>query len=102
MNSMDNFENPKIKTVYKEIATTEDLPSNIRLKAIKGLIRFPEDSETADELIELLNDVGNYEYYQEIITNLKNYGIYDDYQGKLRMAAFNAMQKDSTPIWNRK
>ena len=94
MKSMDNFENPKIKTVYKEIATTEDLPSNIRMKAIRGLIRYPEDSATTDEIIELLNDPDNYVYYQEIITILKDYGILDDYKVKLRLAAFNAMQKD--------
>ena len=94
MNSLDNFENPKIKSVYKQIARTKDLPNNIRLKAFKGLIRFSEDLETADEIIELLNDSENYVYYQEIITTLKEYGMYDDYQVKLRMAAFNAMRKD--------
>ena len=98
MNSLDNFENSKIKSVYKEIARTKDLPSNIRLKAFKGLIRFSDDPETADEIIELLNDSDNYVYYQEIITVLKDFGIYCDYQDKLRMAAFKAMKKDSTPF----
>ena len=95
INSMDNFENPNIKSVYKEIANSKDLPSNIRLNAFKGLIRFPEDPDTASEVIELLNDADNYVYYQEIISILKDYGIYDDYKIKLRMAAFKAMQKDS-------
>ena len=98
MNSLDNFENPKIKSVYKQIARTKDLPNNIRLKAFKGLIRFSEDPETADEIIELLNDPENYVYYQEIITILKDYGIYDVYQVKLRMAAFKAMQNDLDPL----
>ena len=94
LNGLDNFENPKIKSVYKQIASTEDFPSNLRLKAFKGLIRFSEDPETSDEIIELLNDPANYVYYQEIITILKDYGIFDDYKVKLRLAAFNAMQKD--------
>ena len=98
MNGLDNFENPKIKSVYKEIANTEDFPSTLRLKAFKGLIRFSEDPETADEIIELLNNPENYEYYQDIITVLKDFGIYNDYQDKLRMAAFKAMKKDSTPF----
>ena len=33
-------------------------------------------------------------YYQEIISILKEYDIYDNYKIKLRHAAFIAMQKD--------
>ena len=98
MKGLDNYDNPNIKSVYKEIAHTEDFPSNIRLKAFKGLTRFADDPEVADEIIELLNDPDNYVYYQEIITILKDYEIYNDYQVKLRMAAFKAMQKDLDPL----
>jgi len=96
MNGLDNFENPKMKSIYKEIASTEDFPSNIRLKAFKGLTRFSDDPNTANEIIELLNNPDNYLYYQEIVTILKDNGIYDNYIVKLRMAAFKAMQKDTT------
>ena len=95
INGLDNFDNPEIKTVYREIATTKDFPSNIRLKAFKGLTRFSDDPETVDEVITLLNDPDNYVYYNEIIAMLQDYDVYDDYQGKLRMAAFNAMQKSA-------
>ena len=98
MKGLDNYDNPNIKSVYKEIAHTEDFPSNIRLKAFKGLTRFADDPEVADEIIELLNDPDNYVYYQEIITILKDYEIYNDYQVKLRMAAFKAMQNDLDPL----
>ena len=98
MKGLDNYDNPNIKSVYKEIARTEDFPSNIRLKAFRGLTRFADDPEVADEIIELLNDPDNYVYYQEIITNLKDYEIYNDYQAKLRMAAFKAMQNDLDPL----
>ena len=98
MKGLDNYDNPNIKSVYKEIAQTEDFPSNIRLKAFKGLTRFADDPEVADEIIELLNDPDNYVYYQEIITILKDYEIYNDYQVKLRMAAFKAMQNDLDPL----
>ena len=96
MNGLDNFENPKMKSIYKEIASTEDFPSNIRLKAFKGLTRFSDDPNTANEIIELLNNPDNYLYYKEIVTILKDNGIYDNYIVKLRMAAFKAMQKDTT------
>jgi len=98
MKGLDNYDNPNIKSVYKEIARTEDFPSNIRLKAFKGLTRFADDPEVADEIIELLNNPDNYVYYQEIITILKDYEIFNDYQAKLRMAAFKAMQNDLDPL----
>lgn len=94
INGLDNFENPKIKNIYKEIAITKDFPSNIRLKAFKGLTRFSDDPETVDEVITLLNDPSNYVYYNEIIGMLQDHGVYEDYQEKLRMAAFKAMKKD--------
>ncbi len=98
MKGLDNYDNPNIKSVYKEIARTEDFPSNIRLKAFKGLTRFADDPEVADEIIELLHDPDNYVFYQEIITILKDYEIYNDCQAKLRMAAFKAMQNDLDPL----
>ncbi len=98
MKGLDNYDNPNIKSVYKEIARTEDFPSKIRLKAFKGLTRFADDSEVADEIIELLHDPDNYVFYQEIITILKDYEIYNDYQAKLRMAAYKAMQNDLDPL----
>ena len=99
MKGLDNYDNPNITSVYKEIARTEDFPNNIRLKAFKGLTRFADDPEVADEIIELLNEPDNYVvYYQEIITILKDYEKYNDYQVKLRMAAFKAMQNDLDPL----
>ena len=98
MKGLDNYDNPNIKSVYKEIARTEDFPSNIRLKAFKGLTRFADDPEVADEIIELLHDPDNYVFYQEIITILKDYEIYNDYQAKLRMAAYKAMQNALDPL----
>ena len=97
MNGLSNFENPKIKSVYKEIIKAQDFPSKIRVKAFKGLIRFSKDPEAIDEVIKLLNDPDNYIYYQEIVKALKDFGIYDDYNIKLRMSAFKAMKRDSAP-----
>ena len=98
MNSLKNFENPKIKSVYKEIARTKDFPNNIRLKAFKSLVYFSADSGTIDEVIELLNDPENYVYYEEIITMLKELDVYENYQVQLRIAAYKAMQNDFTPF----
>ena len=56
--------------------------------------KFSEMPESADEIIELLQDPENYTYYQEIIAILKEYDIHDDYKVELRKAAFMAMKKD--------
>ena len=94
INSLDNFDNPEIKSLYLEIAQTKDFPSNIRLKAFSGLTRF-SDPEGVDGIVELLNDPANYIYYNEIVGMLRDFGVYDNYQDKLRMAAFKAMKKEA-------
>ena len=94
INSLDNFDNPELKSIYLDIAQTQNLPSNIRLKAFKGLTRF-SDPEVVDGVVELLNDPANYVYYNEIIGMLYEFGVYDNYQDKLRMAAYNAMKKEA-------
>ena len=93
INSLDNYDNPEIKSVYLEIAQTSDFPSNIRFKAFKGLTRF-SDPEVIDGVVELLNNPENYIYYNEIISMLHEFGMYDNYQDKLRIAAYNAMRKE--------
>jgi len=94
INSLDNFDNGEIKSLYLEIAQTKDFPSNIRLKAFRGLTRF-SDPEVVDGIVVLLNDPANYIYYNEIVGMLHEFGVYDNYQDKLRMAAFKAMKKEA-------
>ena len=94
INSLDNFDNPELKSIYLDIAQTQNFPSNIRLKAFKGLTRF-SDPEVVDGVVELLNDPANYVYYNEIIGMLYDFGVYDNYRDKLRMAAYHAMKKEA-------
>ena len=94
INSLDNFDNPELKSIYLDIAQTQNFPSNIRLKAFKGLTRF-SDPEVVDGVVELLNDPANYVYYNEIIGMLYEFGVYDNYRDKLRMAAYNVMKKEA-------
>jgi len=94
INSLDNFDNPELKSIYLDIAQTQNLPSNIRLKAFKGLTRF-SDPEVVDGVVGLLNDPANYVYYNEIIDMLYEFGVYDNYRDKLRIAAYNAMKKET-------
>ncbi len=93
MNNLDNYDNPEIKSVYFEIAQTSDFPSNIRLKAFKGLTRY-SDPEVIEGIVELLNDPANYIYYNEIVGMLHEFEVYDMYEKKLRLAAYYAMKKE--------
>ena len=92
INNLDNYDNPALKSIYLEIAQTNDFPSNIRLKAFKGLTRY-SDPEVIEGVVELLNNPANYIYYNEIIGMLHEFEVYDIYENKLRIAAFNAMKK---------
>ena len=93
INSLDNFDNPELKSIYLDIAQTQNLPSNIRLKAFKGLTRY-SDPEVIEGVVELLNDPINYIYYNEIIGMLYEFEVYELYEKKLRVAAYNAMKKE--------
>ena len=57
------------------------------------MTRF-SDPEVIVDVVELLNDPENYIYYNEIIGMLHEFGIYENYQDKLRIAAYNAMRKE--------
>ena len=94
MNNLNNFDNPEIKSVYLEIAQTNDFPSNIRLKAFRGLTRY-DDPSVVSGVVELLNDPENYVYYNEIVGMLHEFQVFNIYEDKLRVAAYNAMRKDS-------
>jgi len=96
ISSMDNFDNPEIKSLYVEIAQTDNFPGNIRLKAFKGLTKY-SDPDAIKDLIQLLNNPSNYIYYNEIIKILKKQGVYDRYQQELRHAAYTAMKTGSQP-----
>ena len=91
--SLDNFDNPQIKTIYLEIAQTKEFPSNIRLKAFRQLASY-SDPEIIDGMIELLNDPGNYIYYNDIIATLNEFDMYNLYEQKLKLAAYNAMKNE--------
>jgi hypothetical protein len=47
-----------------------------------------------DGVVELLNDPANYIYYNEIVGMLHEFGVFEMYEDKLRIAAYNAMKKE--------
>ena len=93
MKSLGEYKNPAIKPVFIEIAKTDGFPRSLRIKAIRGLAEF-NDPSSVDEVIEILSYPSNYIYYNEIVTLLKELGVYDNYKSELRNHAFNAMKLD--------
>ena len=93
MKSLGEYENPAIKPVFIEVAKTDGFPRSLRIKAIRGLAKF-NDPNSVDEVIEILSYPSNYIYYDEIITLLKELGVYENYKSQLRIHAFNAMKLD--------
>ena len=93
MKSLGEYKNPAIKPVFIEIAKTDGFPRSLRIKAIRGLAEF-NDPASADEVVEILSYPSNYIYYNEIVTLLKELGVYENYKPELRENAFNAMKLD--------
>mgnify|MGYP001351730329 CR=1 FL=1 len=93
MKSLGEYKNPAIKPVFIEIAKTDGFPRSLRIKAIRGLAEF-DDPASADEVVEILSYPSNYIYYNEIVTLLKELGVYENYKPELRENAFNAMKLD--------
>jgi len=95
----DSIKIPLTK-VYKNIVLNDNLPSHIRKKGFRGLVKFSEEKlilNKSDEhmiyvksLLDLLGDSKNYVYYTEIIDLLKKYDVYELYKNELREVAFQA------------
>ena len=89
--SLSDYQNPAIKPVFLDVATTDGFPKTLRIKAIRALADF-NDPSIVNDLIEVLYNSSNYVYYNEIITMIKDLGVYDRYQSKLRHASYEAMK----------
>ena len=95
----DSIKIPLTK-VYKNIVLNDNLPSHIRKKGFRGLVKFSEEKlilNKSDEhmiyvksLLDLLGDSKNYVYYTEVIDLLKKYEVYELYKNELREVAFQA------------
>ena len=93
MGSLEDYNSPDVKPVFVEVATTEGFPRLLRIKAIQSLANF-NDVTVLDDLIPILENSHNHEYYYEL-TNLANALNADyTYKQKIREASFKAMQSN--------
>ena len=91
MGSLEDYSNPEIKPVFIEVARTDGFPRLLRIKAIQSLSSFG-DVSVLDELIPILEDSYNYDYYYELnnLANSLNAGA--EYKNRIREASLKAMK----------
>ena len=93
MEGLKDYKNPQIKPLFVEVAKTEGYPRLLRIKAIQSLSHF-NDVTVLDELIPLLNESYNYDYYYEINTLANDLNADENYMREIRKAGYNAMNKN--------
>ena len=93
MNSLEDYNNPDVKPVFVEVATTEGFPRLLRIKAIQSLANF-QDVTILDSLIPILENSYNYDYYYEIMNLANDLNANSKYIQKIREASFKAMKSN--------
>ena len=91
MESLEDYSNPNIKPVFIEVAKTDGFPRVLRVKAINALANF-NDKSVLNELIPMLEDKNNYEYYYEIMNLAKSLDAEKEFHNQFNMAGYKAMQ----------
>ncbi len=94
MNTLENYNNPKIKPAFIEIALSDNFPRLTRVKAINSLKNF-NDVEVLNQIIPILDNPENYEFYFDILNLAKDLNANDTYINDIRKAGFNAMNKQN-------
>ena len=92
MQTLENYNNPKIKPAFIEIAISDNFPRLTRVKAINSLKNF-NDPDVLEQIIPILNNSKNYEFYFDILNLAKNLNVDEVYMDKIRRAGFNAMNQ---------
>ena len=88
---LEDYDNPQMKPLFLDVAQTEGFPKGLRIKAIQSLANF-NDETVLNELITMLEDNDNYQFYYEIYTLAEKLNANQNYINKIRQAGFNAMK----------
>lgn len=91
MEGLEDYNNPQIKPLFIEVAKTDGYPRLLRIKAIQSLSNF-NDETVLEELIKILDDPNNYDYYYEIKNLADEINASPYYTNKIRNAGLNAMK----------
>ena len=88
--TVEEYQNPEIIPLLKEVAVSDALPTGIRLKAIKALAKF-KDERSMDAIIEMLEDPRNYVFYYDILMVIDDFGGYNEFKNRIRTVGHRAM-----------
>ena len=88
--TVEEYQNPEIIPLLKEVALSDALPNGTRLKAIKALAKF-KDERSMDAIIEMLEDPRNYVFYYDILMVIDDFGGYNEFKNRIRTVGHRAM-----------
>ncbi len=88
--TVEEYQNPEIIPLLKEVAVSDALPNGTRLKAIKALAKF-KDERSMDAIIEMLEDPRNYVFYYDILMVIDDFGGYNEFKNRIRTVGHKAM-----------
>ena len=89
LDALGNFDDPKIKKAFIEIALNNEYDLALRKKAIKKLGNLG-DASVIQTFLPLLNDPNNYVFYNEIISLINNLAGEEKHREEIRRLAYKA------------
>tara|TARA_B100000315_G_scaffold260929_1_gene327595 strand:- start:7183 stop:8358 length:1176 start_codon:yes stop_codon:yes gene_type:complete len=92
LDALGEFDDPAIISTLVEMATTDDIPPHLRIKAMINLGNF-EDPSLFEPIIVLLEVPENYIYYSTVTELAEKLGVTEMYKNELNDAALLAQQK---------
>ena len=92
LDALGEFDDPAIISTLVEMATTDDIPPHLRIKAMINLGNF-EDPSLFEPIIVLLEVPENYIYYSTVTELAEKLGVTEMYKNELNDAALVAQKK---------
>jgi len=97
LEALGNFDDPQVFKAIIQIGLTEDLPINLRKKAIESLGGL-KNPNVIPRFLPLLSDAKNYTLHGSIVQMVGRLGKQDLYHEEIRRLAFTAHMKESQYI----
>lgn len=92
LDALGKFDDPTIKPTLAEIALADNVPRDLRIKAIRNLGNF-RDPEIFKKVLPMLEDPESYIYYPYIIELAQTLGVAEEYKNEIKEAALVAQEK---------
>ena len=97
LETLGNFDDPQVFKAIIQIGLTEDLPIDLRIKAIESLGGL-NNPNVIPRFLPLLADAKNYTLHGSIVQMIGRLGKQDLYHEEIRRLAFTAHMKESQYI----